>query len=101
LALARGLSNEETLGSWVERTKTLITAGVSKGICYKDIENDPVSEEAIFLDGEPAVMLEYECPSSRDSFGLVVLSIHNNKGYWIIWIAPQGNAEADKNNSHH
>jgi len=53
-------------------------------------------EEAIPLGGEPAVMFEYECPSSHDSFGLVALSIHNNKGYWLTWIAPQGNAEADK-----
>jgi hypothetical protein len=48
------------------------------------------------LDGEPALMLEYVCPGARDSFGLVVLSIHDNKGYWITWIAPQGNAEGDK-----
>lgn len=93
---ARELLEEETLETWVETAKSLIKAGVSKGICYEDIENDPVSEEAISLDGEPAVMLEYECPSSHDSFGLVVLSIHQNKGYWITWIAPQGNAEGDK-----
>lgn len=93
---ARELSDEETLESWVETAKSLIKAGVSKGVCYEDIENDPVSEEAIILGGEPAVMLEYECPSSRDSFGLVVLSIHDNKGYWITWITPQGNAEGDK-----
>lgn len=93
---ARELGDGETLESWVEAAKSLITAGVSKGVCYEGSENDPVSEEAITLDGEPAVMLEYECPSSHDSFGLVALSIHNNKGYWLTWIAPQGNAEADK-----
>lgn len=93
---ARELSGEETLESWVETAKSLIKAGVSKGVCYEDIENDPISEETITLGGEPAVVLEYECPSPRDSFGLVALSIHNNRGYWITWIAPQGNAEGDK-----
>ena len=93
---ARELSGEETLESWVEPAKSLIKAGVSKGVCYEDIENDPISEETVTLGGEPAVLLEYECPSPRDSFGLAALSIHNNQGYWITWIAPQGNAEGDK-----
>jgi len=93
---ARALAGEETLESWVETAKSLITAGVSKGVCYEGIENDPLSETTVTLDGEPAVMLEYECPNSHDSFGLVVLSVHNNKGYWITWIAPQGNAEEDR-----
>jgi hypothetical protein len=93
---ARELSGEETLESWVETAKTLIKDGVSRGVCYEDIENDPVSEEDMTLDGEAALMLEYVCPGARDSFGLVVLSIHDNKGYWITWIAPQGNAEGDK-----
>lgn len=93
---ARQLPDGETLDSWVETADSLIKSGASRGICYEDIEDDPVSEEAISLDGEPAVMLEYVCPSSHDSFGLVVLSIHKDQGYWITWIAPQGNAEADK-----
>jgi len=93
---ARELSDTDTLESWVETAKSLIKAGVSKGVCYEGIEDDPVAEEAITLDGEPAVMLEYQCPSAHDSFGLVVLSIHNNNGYWITWIAPQGNAEGDQ-----
>lgn len=93
---ARELPAGETLESWVETAKSLIKTGVSRGVCYEDIENDPVSEETITLGGEPAVVLEYVCPSSHDSFGLVALSIHNNEGYWITWIAPQGNAEADK-----
>jgi hypothetical protein len=93
---ARELAGEETLQSWIETAKSLITAGVSKGVCYEGIENDPVLEEEITLGGESAIMLEYQCPSSHDSFGLVVLSVHHNKGYWITWIAPQGNAEADK-----
>jgi hypothetical protein len=93
---ARALPDGETLESWAETAKSLIKAGVSKGVCYEGIENDPISEGAITLDNEPAVILEYECPSSHDSFGLVALSIHNNMGYWITWIAPQGNAEGDK-----
>jgi len=93
---ARELPEGETLDSWVETAKTLIQAGVSKGVCYEGIEEDPVSEDEIALGGEPAVLLQYECPSSHDSFGLVALSIHNQKGYWITWIAPQGNAEADR-----
>jgi hypothetical protein len=92
---ARELSGEETLESWVETAKSLITAGVG-GVCYEGSENDPVSQEEITLGGEPAILLEYQCPSSHDSFGLVALSLHKNKGYWITWIAPQGNAEADK-----
>lgn len=93
---ARELADGESVESWVETAKSLIKAGASKGVCYEGIENDPVSEASLNLDGEPAVMLEYQCPSSHDSFGLVVLSIHNNKGYWITWISPQGNPEADK-----
>ena len=93
---ARELPAGETLESWVETAKSLIKAGVSRGVCYEGIENDPVSEEEISLGGEPAVLLQYECPSSHDSFGLVALSLHNQKGYWLTWIAPQGNAEADK-----
>lgn len=93
---ARDLPEGETLESWVEKAKALIKAGVSKGVCYEGIENDPVSEEQITLGGEPAVLLQYECPASHDSFGLVALSVRNQKGYWITWIAPQGNAEGDK-----
>jgi hypothetical protein len=93
---ARDLPEGETLESWVETAKSLIKAGVSKGVCYEGIENDPVSEEQITLGGEPAVLLQYECPASHDSFGLVTLSVHNQKGYWLTWIAPQGNAEVDK-----
>jgi hypothetical protein len=79
---ARALTDGETLEAWVATAKSLILAGVSKGVCYEGSENDPVSD--------------YECPSSHDSFGLVALSIHNNQGYWITWISPQGNAEADE-----
>lgn len=93
---ARDLPEGETLASWVETAKSLIKAGVSKGVCYEGIENDPVSEEQITLGGEAAVLLQYECPASHDSFGLVAVSVHNQKGYWLTWIAPQGNAEADK-----
>jgi hypothetical protein len=93
---ARELPDGETLDSWVETADSLIKSGISRGVCYEDTEDDPVSEAAISLDSEPAVMLEYVCPSSHDSFGLVVLSIHKDQGYWITWIAPQGNAEADK-----
>jgi hypothetical protein len=92
----RELPEGETLESWVEAAKSLIKAGVGKGVCYEGIENDPVSEEQITLDGEPAVLLQYECPLSHDSFGLVALSVRNQKGYWLTWIAPQGSAEADK-----
>src|SRR5688572_7722151 len=76
---ARELAEGETLESWVETAKSLIKAGVSKGVCYEGVENDPVSEEEITLSGEPAILLQYECPSSHDSFGLVVLSIHKNQ----------------------
>jgi hypothetical protein len=93
---ARALTDGETLEAWVETAKSLILAGVSKGVCYEGSENDPVSEEAFTLAGEPAVLLAYECPSSHDSFGLVALSVHNDKGYWITWISPQGNAETDQ-----
>lgn len=93
---ARRLPDGETLDSWVETAKSLIKTGVSRGVCYEGIEDDPLTEEAITLDGEPAVLLEYVCPSSHDSFGLVALSIHKGQGYWITWIAPQGNAEGDK-----
>jgi hypothetical protein len=93
---ARELPDGETLDSWTETARSLIKAGVGQGVCYEGIEDDPVSEEAITLDGEPAVMLEYVCPSDHDSFGLVALSIHNNQGYWITWIGPQGNAEGDR-----
>jgi hypothetical protein len=93
---ARPLPEGETLDSWVETAKSLITAGVSKGVCYEATEDDPLSENAIILDGEPALMLEYVCPNDHDSFGLVALSVHKNQGYWITWIAPQGNAEADR-----
>ncbi len=84
------------LASWTETAKSLIKAGVSKGVCYEGIEDDPVSEEAITLGGEPAMLLEYHCPNAHDSFGLVALSIHSGKGYWITWIAAQGNADVDK-----
>ena len=93
---ARDLPAGETLYSWVETAKALIKDGVSKGVCYEGIEDDPVSQEEITLAGEPALLLQYECPDSHDSFGLVALSVHNQKGYWLTWIAPQGNAEADK-----
>jgi hypothetical protein len=93
---ARDLAGGETLESWVATAKSLITAGVSKGVCYEGSENEPVSEESITLDAEPAVMLQYECPSSHDSFGLVVLSTHNDQGYWITWISPQGSSESDR-----
>lgn len=93
---ARDLPDGETLASWVEAAKTLIKDGVSKGVCYEGIEDDPVSEEEITLGGEPAVLLQYSCPDSHDSFGLVALSIHKQKGYWLTWIAPQGNAEGDR-----
>ena len=93
---ARELSGEETLTSWVETAKSLIKSGVSRGVCYEGIENDPVSEEEIVLDGEPAILLQYECPDAHDSFGLVALSVHNQKGYWITWISPQGHAGADR-----
>jgi hypothetical protein len=92
---ARELSGEETLESWVETAKSLITAGVG-GVCYEGNENDPVSQEEITLGGGPAILLEYQCPNAHDSFGLVALSVHNNNGYWITWIGPQGNAEGDK-----
>jgi hypothetical protein len=98
---ARELPRGETLESWVETAKSLITAGVSRGVCYEEIENDPVSEETITLGGEPAILLQYECPDSHDSFGLVALSFHNQKGYWLTWIAPQGNAEADRTEFEH
>lgn len=93
---ARELPEGETLASWVETAKDLIKSGVSRGVCYEGIENDPVSEEEIVLSGEPAVLLQYECPDSHDSFGLVALSVHNERGYWITWISPQGNASADR-----
>ena len=93
---ARDLPEGETLVSWVETAKSLIKAGVSKGICYEGIENDPVSEEQITLGGEPALLLQYVCPASHDSFGLVALSVYNQEGYWLTWIGPQGNAEGDK-----
>lgn len=93
---ARDLPEGETLEAWVETAKTLIKDGVSRGVCYEGIEDDPVSEQQFMLGGEPAILLQYECPASHDSFGLVALSIHNQKGYWLTWIAPQGNAEADK-----
>jgi hypothetical protein len=98
---ARELPAGETLESWVETAKSLITAGVSRGVCYEGIENDPVSEEPITLDGEPAILLQYECPDLHDSFGLVALSVHNQKGYWLTWIAPQGNAETDRTEFEH
>jgi len=93
---ARELPEGETLDSWVETAKSLIKAGVSKGVCYEGIENDPVSEEQITLGSEAAILLQYVCPASHDSFGLVALAVHNQKGYWLTWIAPQGNAEADR-----
>lgn len=93
---ARELPEGETLESWVETAKSLITAGVSRGVCYEGIENAPVSEEQITLGGEPATLLQYECPDPHDSFGLVALSVHDQKGYWLTWIAPQGKAESDK-----
>ena len=93
---ARELPDGETLESWTETAKSLIKDGVSKGVCYEGMEDDPVSEEQITLDGEPAILLQYECPDSHDSFGLIALSVRQQKGYWITWIAPQGNAGADK-----
>lgn len=93
---ARQLPAGATLDSWVESAKSLIKTGTSRGVCYEDIEDDPVAEQAVTLDGEPAILLEYVCPSSHDSYGLVVLAVHRDQGYWITWIAPQGNAEADK-----
>ena len=92
---ARELADTD-LASWVEAAKSLIKDGVSKGVCYEGIEDDPVSEEAITLGGEPAILLEYHCPDAHDSFGLVALSIHNGKGYWVTWITAQGNADADR-----
>jgi hypothetical protein len=93
---ARELPEGETLEAWGETAKSLIKDGVSKGVCYEGIEDDPVSEEEITLGSEPAILLQYECPEAHDSFGLVALSVHHQKGYWITWIAPQGNADADK-----
>jgi hypothetical protein len=92
---ARDLADAD-LASWVETAKSLIKAGVSKGVCYEGAEDDPISEEAITLGGEPAMLLEYHCPNAHDSFGLVALSTHNGRGYWITWISAQGNADADK-----
>lgn len=93
---ARDLPEEETLESWVQIAKSLIQTGVSRGVCYEGIEEDPVAEEQMLLDGEPAVILQYECPSSHDSLGLVVLAMHAQSGYWITWISPQGNADGDQ-----
>ena len=93
---ARELPATETLESWVDTAQSLIKSGVSRGVCYEGVEDDPVSREEIILGGEPAVLLQYECPDAHDSFGLVALSVHNQKGYWITWIAPQGHAEWDR-----
>lgn len=84
------------LAAWTRTAKELIKAGVSKGVCYEGVEDDPISEESITLGAEPAMLLEYHCPNEHDSFGLVALSIHNGKGYWITWISAQGNADADR-----
>lgn len=93
---ARELADTD-LNTWVETAKSVIKTGAGRGgICNETVEDDPVSQEAITLAGEPAVLLEYRCRTEIDSFGLVALSIHEGKGYWITWISAQGNEEADK-----
>ena len=93
---ARPLPAGTTLEAWSETAQELIKAGISRGICSEGIEDEPVSIEDATLDGEAALLLQYECPQTYDHFGLVLLAVREDKGYWITWLAPQGNAAGDR-----
>jgi hypothetical protein len=93
---ARALPEGSTLASWMETAKTLIQNGVGQGVCYETTENEPAPAEQVILGGEPALLLEYQCPQAYDSFGLVVLAVHGGQGYWITRISPQGSAAEDR-----
>jgi hypothetical protein len=93
---ARPLSDAGTLQEWSTAAQELIKRGVSQGVCYEGIEDDPVSVTETILDGEPALLLEYHCPAAHDKFGLVLLAIHDGQGYWITWLSSQDNPAADR-----